>query len=214
MKSCQCPNCTASLTFDDNREFGFCQYCGTKIMLDDYRTIHRYVDEARIKEAETERIIRMRELELEEKEYERGRKGRKLAYIIALAFVLFGVLLGAIFPTMGLFGVGIGGWIALFAFMSGDEKKKKVQEARYSRMGMIKLTEKVVDYEKQNYRSIEAAFSALGFINITTVNLHDLKAGIIKKSEAVEEVTIDGEEPNYGDWYSPNARVIITYHGF
>ena len=29
-----CPNCKANLELDDSREFGFCQYCGTKILLE------------------------------------------------------------------------------------------------------------------------------------------------------------------------------------
>lgn len=64
MRACFCPNCGASLNFDDNnRDFGFCQYCGAKIMLDDYRSTHRVVDEARIHEDETNRMIKMREME-------------------------------------------------------------------------------------------------------------------------------------------------------
>ena len=212
MRSCQCPNCNASLTFDDNREFGFCQYCGTKIILDDYRTMHRVIDEARIKEVE----LCMKELELEENELLRGHKSRKKAFSIALVFVIVGAFFTLVIPAgfIGLLIMEIGGLIALFTFISADKQKKNIQDARYSRMGMIKLTESVVDYEKQNYRSIEAAFAAIGFINITTVNLHDLKAGIIKKSGAVEEVTIDGKVPSYGEWYNPSARIIITYHGF
>ena len=29
-----CPKCGASLELEDNREFGFCQYCGTRIMIE------------------------------------------------------------------------------------------------------------------------------------------------------------------------------------
>lgn len=29
-----CPNCKANLELDDSREFGFCQYCGAKILLE------------------------------------------------------------------------------------------------------------------------------------------------------------------------------------
>ncbi len=55
MRTCNCPNCNANLTIDDeNRDFAFCQYCGVKIMLDDYRSTHRVVDEAKIKQAEVE----------------------------------------------------------------------------------------------------------------------------------------------------------------
>lgn len=74
MKTCFCPNCGASLNFDDEkRDFGFCQYCGARIMLDDYRSTHRIVDEARIREDETNRMIRMRELEIEERERAQAR---------------------------------------------------------------------------------------------------------------------------------------------
>ena len=77
MRACQCPNCNAQISLDDSRDFGFCSYCGTKIMLDDYRSTHRVVDEARIYESETEKLIRLKELELEEKKREREHKEQK-----------------------------------------------------------------------------------------------------------------------------------------
>lgn len=39
MIALKCPSCSADLTLDDNREFGFCQYCGTKIQLAE-RVVH------------------------------------------------------------------------------------------------------------------------------------------------------------------------------
>ena len=33
----KCPICMAEVQFDDSREFMFCQYCGVKIMNDNYR---------------------------------------------------------------------------------------------------------------------------------------------------------------------------------
>ncbi len=33
MKSLICPQCGANLSLDDTRDFGFCQYCGAKVML-------------------------------------------------------------------------------------------------------------------------------------------------------------------------------------
>ena len=69
MQKCICPQCNSNLVYDENdREFIFCQYCGTKILLDDYRTSHRIIDEARIKEAETNRMVKLRQLELYEKD--------------------------------------------------------------------------------------------------------------------------------------------------
>ena len=29
----RCPNCSGDIALDDSREFGFCLYCGTKIMV-------------------------------------------------------------------------------------------------------------------------------------------------------------------------------------
>lgn len=40
-------------------------YCGNKIILDDFRSFHCIIDEARIKEAEAERVVRLKELESE-----------------------------------------------------------------------------------------------------------------------------------------------------
>ncbi|MBR2278613.1 MAG: zinc ribbon domain-containing protein [Eubacterium sp.] len=36
-----CPNCGASIQLDNSREFGFCQYCGTKIVQDKIVVEHR-----------------------------------------------------------------------------------------------------------------------------------------------------------------------------
>ena len=41
MKQVNCPNCGASMEFEDNREFAFCSFCGTKIMLNEKVTINR-----------------------------------------------------------------------------------------------------------------------------------------------------------------------------
>ena len=76
MRACKCPGCGAELNIDDNnRDFAFCQYCGAKIMLDDYRSTQRIVDEARLKEAE----IKMRQLEMEERKQAQAIEEREKA---------------------------------------------------------------------------------------------------------------------------------------
>ena len=66
MRSCNCPNCNANMEIkENNRDFVFCQYCGSKIMLDDYRSTHRIIDEAKIKQYENERYLRLEEIRLE-----------------------------------------------------------------------------------------------------------------------------------------------------
>ena len=37
MLQLKCPNCGADITLDDTREYGFCSYCGTKVLLDEYK---------------------------------------------------------------------------------------------------------------------------------------------------------------------------------
>lgn len=66
--SVRCPDCGAELSIENGREQAFCSYCGAKVLVhNDNEHIYRNIDEARIKEAENERILRLRELELEEK---------------------------------------------------------------------------------------------------------------------------------------------------
>lgn len=37
----KCPSCGAEISLDDSREFGFCQYCGTKVVQDKQVIEHR-----------------------------------------------------------------------------------------------------------------------------------------------------------------------------
>lgn len=92
--SVRCPDCGAELSIENGREQAFCSYCGAKVLVhNDNEHIYRNIDEARIKEAENERILRLRELELEEKENSRSRKSLFIAYGVALGFVLIGALI-------------------------------------------------------------------------------------------------------------------------
>lgn len=212
--SVKCPECGAALDVEEGRKQIFCSYCGTKVMIqNDNEYIFRHVDEAGIKQAETERLIRLKELELEEAEDNRGRKGRTIAFGVALAFVIIGAISMAFGGDLGMGAIGIGGWIALFTVINGDESKKRKQETRMARAGRIKLTSSVSDYDKKNYQAVESAYRSLGFKNIHSVNMRDLRMGLLKKPGIVEEVSIDGESPRSGEWYDPNATVVITYHG-
>ena len=40
LKALKCPSCGADITLDDDREFGFCAYCGTQIQLGDRINVH------------------------------------------------------------------------------------------------------------------------------------------------------------------------------
>ena len=64
--SVKCPECGASLPIEEGRKQVFCSYCGTKVMVtNENEYIYRHIDEADVKKAETDRIIRMRQQELD-----------------------------------------------------------------------------------------------------------------------------------------------------
>lgn len=101
MRSFTCPACGANLTMEtDNRVFAFCNYCGAKILLDDYRSTHhriseqRSVDETEICRIEAEKELMLKQMDLEQKEKERkhrvAKKGLKVCLVVlAIGLILF-----------------------------------------------------------------------------------------------------------------------------
>ena len=50
----KCPSCGANLSIEQEREFAYCQYCGTRILINDNsKFVYRHIDDADIKRAET-----------------------------------------------------------------------------------------------------------------------------------------------------------------
>ena len=123
--SVKCPGCGASLDVEEGRTQLFCSYCGNKVTIqNDNEYIYRYIDEASIKETEIRSMLRIKELELEEKEKEISRKGRYFAFGLAGGLLVIGVV-SEFFDNESLFGmfvIVVAMWIALFATMSGDSK--------------------------------------------------------------------------------------------
>jgi DNA-directed RNA polymerase subunit RPC12/RpoP len=209
MRTCKCPECGAEIQIDDtNRDFGFCQYCGAKIMVDDYRSTQRYVDEARIKEAE----VRMKELEMEGRENQARRNGIKLAFTIAAVLAVVGVILCVADNYVGLFFIYVAIHIALITvcFCAKDKNDMPVTQ----RSNMAKFSSEAYGYSNKSYSVVEEAIVSCGFTNIKLLNMHDLTTGLLKKPGTVETVTIDGKTPIWNKWYDKSARIVISYHGF
>lgn len=113
--SLTCPNCNANLDdIDSSRPFCYCQYCGTKIALDDgtiRKETHIY-DEAKIKETESSERVKMREMDLEREHSKQMNAILKYVLIFAAALFVVGIVLAA-------FDVEIGGDIILFEILAG-----------------------------------------------------------------------------------------------
>ena len=107
----KCPNCNADLSFKEERENYFCEYCGTKLLLDnDNEFIYKHIDEAQIKRAEVEKLVKLKELELKEKEMEQKRLINKIMLIISLILGIGAILffiLAKILDEDALDGIGI-----------------------------------------------------------------------------------------------------------
>ena len=86
----KCPNCNASLEVENGLDTFFCNYCGTKIFIDDQNeaTIQAKVD---IRKAELEKDLKEKELEIKHKQDERD---TKMLIYSCLAIALIGVLFG------------------------------------------------------------------------------------------------------------------------
>lgn len=95
-RTVKCPSCGGELTVkDENRDFMFCEYCGTKVRLDDYQETHRFVDEARIQESKDAKELELKKMEFEEnKRHEHDAQAKKSShrrvdsYVSAITFHL------------------------------------------------------------------------------------------------------------------------------
>lgn len=127
----RCPGCGATVHFELGQKKAFCNYCGSPVAVEDAEEhVTRNIDEADLKRAETEQLIRLKELELREREMEREAKRKPLKIG---GCILLGVI-GAVCLIVGFgdwnhtsFGVTCVGLICLIAVMgialSGNDKK-------------------------------------------------------------------------------------------
>lgn len=89
-----CPKCGAHLSVESSREILFCEYCGTKILLNDENTFTiRKIDEAKIRQAEADQLVQLKKLELEQRKAENDLKKLKFKIIISLILAATGVIL-------------------------------------------------------------------------------------------------------------------------
>lgn len=101
-RTVKCPSCGAELTVkDDNRDFMFCEFCGTKVRLDDYQETHRYVDEARIQESKDAKEVELKKLEYDaQKRHEETIKN--VAPLILVAALMGFAMILAILSELGI----------------------------------------------------------------------------------------------------------------
>ena len=87
-----CPNCGAPV----GKDAKFCSQCGSPIVIDDgiKRSEHtiRHIDEARIRESETEELIRLRKLEVDLAKEREKTKQKKNNNVFSFIFGIIGMI--------------------------------------------------------------------------------------------------------------------------
>ena len=127
----RCPGCGAMVQFDPGQKRATCNYCGSSVAVEDAEEhVTRNIDEADLKRAETEQLIRLKELELREREMEREAKRRPLKTVGCILLGIIGAVCLVVgwgdwnHTSVGLLYVGL---ICLVAVMgiatSGNDKK-------------------------------------------------------------------------------------------
>ena len=223
--SVNCPECGASLPIEEGRTQLFCSYCGTKILVtNENEHVYRHIDEAGVKQAETDRMIRLKQLELEEAQAAHNAKMRNvlmiiwipvsvIIVIIGIGLMFFGGDLGPVygFDFLAFVGAPIVGGGAYLIFKVIPEKesdKIKLQS------GGIRFPKGLEPFTDRNYETVQILLRNAGFTNIQCVNMHDLTFGILQKPGKVEKIKVDGVEiTSGGKVYVSNIPVTITYHG-
>lgn len=221
--SVKCPECGASLPIEEGRKQVFCSYCGTKVMVtNENEYIYRHIDEADVKKAETDRIIRMRQQELDAQLNAQNTGIRKILttiwlilslIILAICVVKIAFLDDFITGFLMLFYVGGpvigGGGYLIFKLIPEKESDKVLLNG-----GGIRFPKDIMPLSDKNYESVRSALEAAGLTNVKCVNMHDVTLGLLQKPGKVESISVNGTNITTGGRvYMPNTPIIITYHG-
>lgn len=220
----KCPNCGQTLSIENNRTQAFCTYCGSKVLIhNENEYILRTIDEAHIQQAETDRLIKLKELELEEKRLTQQSTLRKILMsiwlIVSIAILLIVIvrwiskdeLFEAFLMLLYLGGPVIGGG----AYLLFHVLPEKEAEQQLAKSGGIRFPKGLEPFSEKHYSVVKNALSDAGFTNIRCVNLHDLNIfTVFVNNGKVNTISVDGKAiTSAGKMFKPDAQISITYHG-
>lgn len=185
-----CPKCGGQIYFEEEQESCFCSHCGTQIYKNNPNKksfTYRTIDDARIKESENNREIRLKELENEQKE-------KKFENKFLVGMWIF----------LGFFIVAV--WTVLIKTGLDDEKKAE----QLVEQGMVSAGY-YEDYSGKNYNYVVSILEGKGFTNIEAISLDD--ADTKKKAGEVDSISIAGDVHfDSKDYYDPGVKVTVFYH--
>ena len=223
--SVKCPDCGQTLSIEENRTQAFCTYCGAKVLIsNENEYVFRQIDEADIKKAENERIIRMRELEIAEKNSSIRKVLTIIWLIVTLVLLVIAVILmlspgnddmpgwagGFLFLFYACAPIIGGGGYLVFKWLPEKENEKIIEK-----QGGIRFPGELAPFSDKKYFPVEDTLRSVGFTNVTCVNLHDLNMfTALVSSDKIDKITINGKAiTSGGKIYMPDVPIVITYHG-
>ena len=233
--SVKCPECGANLPIEEGRERIFCSYCGSPvIMTNENEKIIRHVDEAKIKRAETDRMIKLEQLDLErrrlDQEIKDAERASKIQTVLTKFWIVVVIIIFCI--CLGLLLIrdedGSLGWVYAFVFfffvgapvaivggvLVFKVLPEKAAQKRLIIQGGVRFPKKLEPFSEQNFHHMRSVLISAGFQNVECVNKHDIILGIFTKTDQVETVSVDGKEiTSGGNVYYPDVPITITYHG-
>lgn len=189
-----CPNCGGTLDINlDDKEYIFCPYCGDKFFIENGRkeyTINQNIivkKDIKHQSSHTRHTIDEAAV-IRAKTAAREQSHALIFFVACLAFLLL---------MMGFFS------------FSEESDNRAAQRAIAS--GKISAGSHG-DYEGEHYEAVVEQLEALGFENISCVDLDD--SGVLFwRSEKVESISIGGNTTfDKNDYFPPDERVIVKYH--
>ena len=132
----KCPNCNAVMNLENYRTTAFCSYCGTRLLIhsQNEQIIHT-IDEAKIKQAEAERDVRVnqtnaaREIELKKLETQQQKSKNRLMVLkyvgIVIAFLFCMFFFGGYIEWI----IGVVAAVLIAKFVLDYLKKNKKKES-------------------------------------------------------------------------------------
>lgn len=189
LKKFTCENCGGSLKVNSlshiKNQEVNCQYCGAVYILN-----AKYSKLGAKLEVELDRIreAEQKDATKAEWEFKDKQEERKLNTKILLGL--------AIFIGISMLALSVGAY-----FESNP-------------MG-VKITVDQSDFKGENYKIVKEKLTDMGFKNINTEKVSDLKFGILSSEGDVKEVTINGDNDfKKDDYFDEQSIIKIYYHVF
>lgn len=188
----KCPACGGDIEIDENRDFCFCSYCGTKVHVDD--GTHRveitkninyhktYTDEAKIRKIESEERLQERKFAAEQEE----RKNKK-------------------WKTLGLVLVVLACVIGYFVLFNGYFDSEKAASDRQEQELQAIVDEVMQDIEDGNFDEAYIKAEKIRYTENWSSEIEDkwdaTRKEIIEQIEKAEKKA--NKEENGNTWWNP-----------